>query len=149
MFVSVLRFLCRSVNLCVGFCMGHFVMVPLNLTYPHCLQHSFFEHLFNLCYQRYHALINERHMRCIQTKTISSSARFMLAVPYLCWGMGTIRYCQTRYFYGGLIFLLYLLTKVIGSGINLLLKVLHFVIHTNIVYGLTNGSSKLQLPCIP
>jgi len=26
-------------------CTGHFVMVPLNLT---CLQHSFFEHLFNL-----------------------------------------------------------------------------------------------------
>ena len=26
----------------------HFVMVPLNLTYLYCLQHSFFEHLFNL-----------------------------------------------------------------------------------------------------
>jgi len=30
--------------------MGHFVMVPLNLTYLHCLQHSLFEHLFNLYY---------------------------------------------------------------------------------------------------
>ena len=29
---------------------GHFVMVPLNLTYLHCLQHSFFECLFNLYY---------------------------------------------------------------------------------------------------
>ena len=29
-------FLCRSVCL---FCTGHFVMVPLNLTYLHCLQH--------------------------------------------------------------------------------------------------------------
>ena len=29
---------------------GHFVMVPLNLThmYLHCLQHSFFKHLFTL-----------------------------------------------------------------------------------------------------
>jgi len=26
----------------------HFAMVPLNLTYLHCLQHSFFENLFNL-----------------------------------------------------------------------------------------------------
>jgi len=25
-------------------------MVPLNLTYLHFLQHSFFEYLFNLCY---------------------------------------------------------------------------------------------------
>ena len=32
--------------LCVSFCTGSFV--PLNLTYQHCLQHSFFEHLFNL-----------------------------------------------------------------------------------------------------
>ena len=33
--------------LCVSFCTGRFVMVPLLLTYLHCLQHSFFEHLFN------------------------------------------------------------------------------------------------------
>ena len=33
---------------CVGFWTGHFVMVPLNLIYLHCLQHSFFEHLLNL-----------------------------------------------------------------------------------------------------
>jgi len=39
---------CFFVVLCVGFCTCHFVMVPLNLTYLHCLQHSFFEHLFNL-----------------------------------------------------------------------------------------------------
>ena len=36
------------VVLCVSFCTGHFVMVPSNLTYLHCLQHSFFEHLFKL-----------------------------------------------------------------------------------------------------
>ena len=39
---------CFCVVLCVSFCTGHFVVVPLNLTYIHCLQHSFFEHLFNL-----------------------------------------------------------------------------------------------------
>jgi len=33
---------------CVGFCTGHFVMVPVNLTYLNCLQLSYIEHLFNL-----------------------------------------------------------------------------------------------------
>jgi len=33
---------------------GHFVMVPLNLTYLHCLQHSLFEHLFKLYYHLQH-----------------------------------------------------------------------------------------------
>jgi len=28
-------------------------MVPLNMTYLHCLQHSLFEHLFNLYYANY------------------------------------------------------------------------------------------------
>jgi len=45
---EVLSFFC--VVLFVSFCTGHFVMVPLNLTYLHCLQHSLFEHLFNLYY---------------------------------------------------------------------------------------------------
>jgi len=36
-------FLCRSV---CWFVYGPFVMVPLNLIYLQCLQHSFFEHLF-------------------------------------------------------------------------------------------------------
>jgi len=40
--------MCFGVFLCVSFCTGHFGMVPLNLTYLHCLQHSLFEHLFNL-----------------------------------------------------------------------------------------------------
>ena len=35
------------VVLCVCLCTGHFVMVTLYLTCLHCLQHSFFEHLFN------------------------------------------------------------------------------------------------------
>ena len=36
------------VVLCVSFFTGNFVMVPLNLTYLHCLQHPLYEHLFNL-----------------------------------------------------------------------------------------------------
>ena len=39
---------CFCVVLCVSFCTGRFVMVPLNLTYLNCLQHSFYEHLFTL-----------------------------------------------------------------------------------------------------
>ena len=39
------------VVLCVSFCSGPFVMVPLNLTYLHCVQHYLFEHLFNLYYR--------------------------------------------------------------------------------------------------
>ena len=35
-------------NVC--FCTGHFVMVLLNLTCLHFLQHSFFKHLFKLCF---------------------------------------------------------------------------------------------------
>jgi len=41
---------CFCVILCVGFCIGHFVMVFLNLTYLHSLQEPFYEHLFNLYY---------------------------------------------------------------------------------------------------
>jgi len=33
-----------------GFCTGHFVMVPLNMTCLHGLQHSLFVHLFHLFY---------------------------------------------------------------------------------------------------
>jgi len=40
--------MCFCVVLCVGFCTGHFVMVPLNLTNLHCWQHH--EHLFYLYY---------------------------------------------------------------------------------------------------
>jgi len=43
MYVSSWCSTCFCVVLCIGFCTGHFVMVPLNLTYLHCLQHSFFE----------------------------------------------------------------------------------------------------------
>jgi len=52
-------FLCRSLRW--FFCTGHFVMAPLNLTYLHCLQHSLFEHLFNLYLKRVHALFKCSH----------------------------------------------------------------------------------------
>jgi len=47
-FCCVMMLYVFFVVLCVGFCTGHFDMVTLNLTYLHCLQHSLFEHLFNL-----------------------------------------------------------------------------------------------------
>ena len=48
--MSVASWCCDSfcVVPCASFCTGHFVMVPLNMTNLHCLQHSLFEHLFNL-----------------------------------------------------------------------------------------------------
>jgi len=54
---------CFCVVLCVSSCTGHFVMVPLNLTYIHCLQHSLFEHLFNLYCDRFLVFI-VRIKRC-------------------------------------------------------------------------------------
>ena len=50
--MSVASRCCKSfcVVPCVIFYTGHFVMVPLNMTYLHRLQHSLFEHLFNLYY---------------------------------------------------------------------------------------------------
>jgi len=44
----LLRCTCFCVVLWVSFCTGHSVMVPLNLTCLQSLQHSLFEHLFNL-----------------------------------------------------------------------------------------------------
>jgi len=55
--VRVLVFLCVSFK-------GHFVMVPLNLTYLHCLQHSLYEHLFNLyCKTLYIYITGKKHNR--------------------------------------------------------------------------------------
>jgi len=45
---------------CVSFCTGHFVMVPLNMTYLcNCLLHSLFEHLFNLYWVTIHLFLTE------------------------------------------------------------------------------------------
>ena len=40
--------MCFCIVLFDGFCTGHFVMVPLNFTHFHRLQHSFFKHRFNI-----------------------------------------------------------------------------------------------------
>jgi len=37
-----------------------FVMVPLNMTYLHCLQHSLFEHLFNLYFELPHKNVRDQ-----------------------------------------------------------------------------------------
>jgi len=67
------------VSFCIGFCTGHFVMVPLNLTYLHYLQHSLFKHLFNLYYKSvkrvgvmFHETqrINHIHCSCFKTKVL-------------------------------------------------------------------------------
>jgi len=52
-FCCVLVLTCFCVVLCFWFCTGHCVMVPLNLTCLHCLQHSFFERPLNLYYERF------------------------------------------------------------------------------------------------
>jgi len=39
---------------CCLFCTGHFVIIPLNMACLHCLQHCFFEHLFNLYFTDKH-----------------------------------------------------------------------------------------------
>jgi len=46
--IYVLLFCVFRVVQNVCFCTGHFAMAPLYLTCLHCLQHFFFEHLFNL-----------------------------------------------------------------------------------------------------
>jgi len=59
MYVACLCSTCFCVVLCVCFVPGRFVMVLLNLTYLHCLQHSLFEHLFNLCYKDHYITITK------------------------------------------------------------------------------------------
>ena len=50
-------------------CTGHFVRVPLILTYLHCLQHFSFEHLFNL----YYIPLTVFHTYVIQTSNYANS----------------------------------------------------------------------------
>ena len=82
--MSVASWCCKSfcVVPCVSFCTGHFVMVPLNLTYLHCLQHFLFEHLFNLyfiislanyesvmCFRKINRWLNTFFLICIMAGT--------------------------------------------------------------------------------
>ena len=73
---------CVHVVLCVSFCTRHFVVVPLNLTYLHCLQHSLFEHLFNLYY-------NVNSLKLMPNVIFYSSIRYIMiiicmALPDVC-----------------------------------------------------------------
>ena len=52
---------CFCAVLCVCFCTGHFDCVPLNLICLYCLQHSFFEHHFNVYYSL--GCIKNHHQR--------------------------------------------------------------------------------------
>jgi len=58
---------CVFVLFCLGFCTDHFVVIRLNLTCLHCLQHSFFEHLLNLYYSTFKKPVNESHFNRYQT----------------------------------------------------------------------------------
>jgi len=65
----VLRVLCCFKIL---FCTGHVVMVPLNLTCLHCLQHFFYEHLYyymSYVLQFVRELDNEKRTRLLQFVT--------------------------------------------------------------------------------
>jgi len=55
--------------------MGHFVMVPLNLTCLQCLQHSFVEHHFNLYYNQ--TLLSQCMMKSITNLDF-------LVLTYIC-----------------------------------------------------------------
>ena len=75
---------CFFVVLCVSFCTGHFVMVPLNFTHLHCLQHSLFEHLFNLYIQldNFHIHVERRFLcQILNTKFDLEQYRFKIPVP--------------------------------------------------------------------
>ena len=59
------------VSFCVlVFCTGHFVMALLNLTNLLCLQHSFFEQLFNLYYKKTYPI--KRYIVTLKTPTPGS-----------------------------------------------------------------------------
>ena len=79
---------CFCVVLCVSFCTGHFVMVPLNLTYLHCLQHSLFEHLFNL----YYALTTNMQTGKIFANIIKHA--FICAITLLCLRLNLMRHVR-------------------------------------------------------
>jgi len=54
----------------VGFCTGHFVGVPLNLTCLYCLQHSVFQQLFNLYYPFVYSSLCSCHQVSITEKIV-------------------------------------------------------------------------------
>jgi len=51
MFVASWCFMCFCVVLYVGLCTSHYVMVPLNLAYLHCLRHPFFKDAMSVSFR--------------------------------------------------------------------------------------------------
>ena len=69
----------------VGFCTGHFVMVPLGMTYLHCLQHSLFEHLFNLYLKTTVVLYRIQTHLVNPRRTLITSAQFSVNIVSSGW----------------------------------------------------------------
>ena len=61
-------------------------MVPFNLTCLHCLQHSFFEHLFNLYYIIYipgnTSLCYRQNCTGLSVISVFKDARYVSSYPY-------------------------------------------------------------------
>ena len=75
-------FMCSYSIIFVLFCVftGHFVMMPLNMTCLHCLQHSFFERLFNLYYLSCLCYIPRS---CLRQRRPTGSSSFVDGNPLL------------------------------------------------------------------
>jgi len=65
----------------------HGVMVPLNMTYLHCLQHSMFEHLFNL--------YNDFALKSCAQQLLSSTLLFLY--EYCSRGYTMLLHCSRGY----------------------------------------------------
>ena len=107
--MSVASWCCKSLFVvpCASFCTGHFVMVPLNMTYLHCLQHSLFEHLFNLYVYVYEftmgvQLNNNLHnllaiVFIIDTQHLKDADGswhyyLLIYIKYICWNATVLLY---------------------------------------------------------
>jgi len=62
----------------VCFCTGHFFMVPINLTCPHCLQHFFFEHLLHLYYFNLLQLVLSACVTAVQSHSVLHNCAVVL-----------------------------------------------------------------------
>ena len=58
-------------------------MVPLNLTYLHCLQHSLFEHLFNLYFTVFTSIDEVNGIFVIQVQTTTKQLNYDLQEHYI------------------------------------------------------------------
>jgi len=106
-FLCLLRLCIFRVLWCsVCFCTGHFVMVSIILTCPHCLQHFFFEHLFHL-YWQYPLFYTTAISRdwCKTCVTISFYIRsyncFALSHRYIVFNCGTCGFSKPHNFFNG------------------------------------------------